>query len=262
MIPKIIHYCWFGEKELPQLTIKCIESWKKYFPGWEICLWNEKNAPLHLPYLQKAYEQKKWANLSNYTRLHALYYNGGIYFDTDVEVIKSFDFINNYDCFVGFESADNSNVLSVNNAIIGAKKEHPFVYECLGVIKQDYNGTEEAYLSSPVLTTNLLQKNGLNKYAEQDIYGVHIFTREVFYPYSWTDVFTFSSVKENTYAIHYWDISWKNSNVELKKLITQLQNIEDASKKKNDIIRSIFSGKLKFVQLAKINVKYLMNKIK
>ena len=90
-IPKIIHYCWFGNNPKPEIVYKCIESWKKYFPDYEIVEWNEKNYDVNKElYMQEAYSCKKWAFVSDYARFDVLYQYGGIYFDTDVEVLKKF----------------------------------------------------------------------------------------------------------------------------------------------------------------------------
>ena len=92
MIPKTIHYCWFGGNRLSKLALKCIESWKKFFPDFEIKEWNESNYDIRkIPYIAEAYAAKKFAFVSDYARFDVLYRHGGVYFDTDVEVIKSFD---------------------------------------------------------------------------------------------------------------------------------------------------------------------------
>ena len=92
MIPKVIHYCWFGGNPLPNIAVKCINSWKKYFPDYEIIEWNESNFDLFsCDYCREAYDAKKWAFVSDYARFKILYEHGGVYFDTDVEVIKSMD---------------------------------------------------------------------------------------------------------------------------------------------------------------------------
>lgn len=105
MIPRIIHYCWFGGNKLPELAIKCISSWKIYFPDYEIKEWNETNYDVHkIPYISQAYDAKKYAFVSDYARFDILYQYGGIYFDTDVEVIKPFDQILKSGGFMGLEA--------------------------------------------------------------------------------------------------------------------------------------------------------------
>ena len=104
-IPKVIHYCWFGRGKLPKLAKKCIKSWKKYLPDYKIIEWNEDNFDINSnQYVREAYEAKKYAFVSDYVRLYALYNYGGIYMDTDVEVIKSLDEFLIHEAFSGFES--------------------------------------------------------------------------------------------------------------------------------------------------------------
>ncbi|WP_022932671.1 glycosyltransferase family 32 protein [Treponema bryantii] len=105
MIPKIIHYCWFGGNSLPELAQKCIASWKVFLPDYEIKEWNENNYDVHkIPYISQAYNAKKYAFVSDYARFDILYQYGGIYFDTDVEVIKSLDKVLSEGAFAGLES--------------------------------------------------------------------------------------------------------------------------------------------------------------
>ena len=111
MIPKIIHYCWFGHNPLPELAKKCIASWKNYFPDYEIKEWNESNFDVNaIPYTEEAYKQKKYAFVSDYARFWILYHYGGLYFDTDVEVIKPMNEIIERGPFMGCENtAKNRN---------------------------------------------------------------------------------------------------------------------------------------------------------
>ena len=105
MIPKKIHYCWFGRNPLPPLALKCIASWKEYCPDYEIKEWNEDNFDLNCnAYVREAYEARKWAFITDYVRLYALVNEGGIYMDTDVEVLKPLDDLLCYDAVSGFES--------------------------------------------------------------------------------------------------------------------------------------------------------------
>ena len=105
MIPKIIHYCWFGGKELPELAKKCIASWKKYCPDYEIIRWDESNFDLEsCQYVKQAYQSKKYAFVTDYVRLYAMYTQGGVYMDTDVELTKNLDKFLDHQGFSGFES--------------------------------------------------------------------------------------------------------------------------------------------------------------
>lgn len=108
MIPKKIHYIWFGRNPLPELALKCIESWKKYCPDYEIIEWNEDNFDISKNlYAKQAYEAKKWAFVSDYARVKILYKYGGIYLDTDMEILKNIDKLINSQSFTGFEDCKN-----------------------------------------------------------------------------------------------------------------------------------------------------------
>ena len=103
---KYIHYCWFGDKPLPKLAKKCIKSWKKFLPDYEIIKWSEENIDLNeCPFLKEAYEQKKWAFVADYARTKAMYEMGGIYFDTDMEVIQPIDDLLKHNAFLGVEDS-------------------------------------------------------------------------------------------------------------------------------------------------------------
>lgn len=124
-IPKIIHCCWFGSDELPDQAKKCMDSWRSHLPDYEICVWNERNIDFsECPYAVEAFEQRKWAFLSDYIRLKVLSLQGGIYLDTDVEVLKSFDPLLLQPAFIGFESPT-----ALCTAVIGAEKESALIRE-------------------------------------------------------------------------------------------------------------------------------------
>lgn len=129
MIPKIIHYCWFGRQPKPEIVLKCIESWKKYCPDWEIIEWNESNFDVSKhPYMKEAYERKKWAFVSDVARLLIVYNYGGVYLDTDVELSASFDEkIVDIDAFFVFES----NRYIATGLGFGAKKHHQAVKQMI-----------------------------------------------------------------------------------------------------------------------------------
>jgi len=134
VIPKIIHYCWFGGNTLPKLAEKCIKSWKKYCKGYEIKEWNEQtfdiaSAPL---YVRQAYEAKKWAFVTDYVRLQVVYEHGGIYMDTDVELKKKLDELLNHSGYFGFEDG-----LHINTGLgFGGEKGLPILKELM----DDYDG--------------------------------------------------------------------------------------------------------------------------
>ena len=108
MIPKTIHYCWFGRGQMPPLAVKCIESWKKFLPDYSLKEWNEDNFDVSAnKYVRQAYENRKFAFVTDYVRLYALYTEGGVYMDTDVEVLGSYDNFLHHTAFSGFETDGN-----------------------------------------------------------------------------------------------------------------------------------------------------------
>jgi len=225
MIPKIIHYCWFGGNPLPELAQKCITSWKKYFPDYEIKEWNESSYNIHkIPYISEAYNAKKHAFVSDYARFDILYQYGGIYFDTDVEVIRSFDSILQNGGFMGFEGDEKVNAgLGIGcNASLGIVYQILQFYATLHFINIDgsYNlHTVVEYV------TKILNQNGLKAKNEiQKLDGLTIYPTDYFAPKSaLTGELT---ITKNTYSIHHYDASWipeKEKNYyKLKRKISRL----------------------------------------
>ncbi len=208
MIPKIIHYCWFGGKPFPPLAQKCIASWEKICPDYEIIEWNEKNydissAPL---YVKQAYEAGKWAFVTDYVRLKAVYEIGGIYLDTDVEIIKSFDDLLNYEGFAGFESDDFVALglgfgATQGNTTVKALMD---IYSEIAFLKEDKTPD---LTTAPILNTLVLKKLGLicnGKFQSIDDF--------VFLPTDFLcpkDLETGKIVfTENTYSVHHYCSSW------------------------------------------------------
>ena len=181
MIPKIIHYCWFGGKEKPQGVIDCIKSWKIYLPDYVIIEWNEDNFDIEssIPYVKEAYENKRWAFVSDYVRLKALYENGGIYFDTDIEVFRSFDNLLESRGFVCFESNDYLCTAVIafekgNNVL----KEYLDTYEKRVYVKEDgsFDNTTNVHEMTNILSKLGMQKNGKS----QKIDGIMIYPQYYF----------------------------------------------------------------------------------
>lgn len=206
MIPKIIHYCWFGRKPKPELVVKCITSWKKYCLDYEIIEWNEDNFDINYnDYVREAYESKKWAFVTDVARLKVLYDIGGIYMDTDVEVVKSLDSLLEYMAVSGFESAEY-----ISTGLIGAEKGNQMIYELL----RDYDGEHFVRADGSMnLTTNVIRiTNICRKYSlEQNnsIQTVNTFTvlpRDYLCPKDYdTNKLTLT---ENTLCIHHFNGSW------------------------------------------------------
>jgi len=175
-------------------------------PDYQIQEWNETNSPLDNPYCRAAYNGGLWSRLSNYIRLHALHTEGGIYLDTDVEVVKSFTPLLRHKCFLGFQQEEEL-VDWVNSAVLGAQPGHPFLQRCMELTGEVFAQTGE-FCRSPMVITRALKEIGLREYGQQEIQEVAIYPIEYFYPYPWFGSFSPDCVKENTYSIHYWEGSW------------------------------------------------------
>ncbi|EOP66403.1 glycosyltransferase family 32 protein [Bacillus cereus] len=217
-IPRIIHYCWFGGKEKPDIIKKCIDSWQIHLLGYEIREWNEDNFDINQNiYVREAYKAKKFAFVSDYVRVYALYNFGGIYLDTDVEMFKSFSDILHHDSFWGFEQENY-----IATSTIGAVKGNKFIkifldsYEEKNFIKEDGNYDD---LTNVAIVTEILKRMGLKINGEyQEIDGIGAFYPQTYFsPYDYINCRKF--ITENTYAMHYFYKSWLSPKVRLKSHI-------------------------------------------
>lgn len=216
MIPKKIHYCWFGGGEKPKLAKKCIASWKKNCPDYEILEWNEGNFDINKnEYTRMCYENRKFAFLTDYVRLLIIKEQGGIYFDTDVEVLTSFDDMLDNKAFFGFENAGY-----VNTGVgFGAEKENPLVIQMLAEYDELLDGTR-GVISCPVLNTNALKKCGLNLDGnKQNLRDGVVYPVDYFNPYD--DATGCIRKTENTHSIHWFAKSWMKKSTILKSKITK-----------------------------------------
>ena len=206
MIPKKIHYCWFGKKEMPKLAKKCIASWKKHCPDYEIICWNEDNFDINSNiYVKEAYENKKFAFVTDFVRLFVLYEYGGIYMDTDVEVIKNIDEFLGNNAFSGFESEN-----TVPTGIMASEPKLEIYKELLDYYNDRHFVQEngEFDLTSNVTTiTEIFTKKGLKKNNTlQTIEGFTFYPKEFFCP---IDYSTKNMNKtDKTYTIHWFAGSW------------------------------------------------------
>ncbi|CBK75173.1 Mannosyltransferase OCH1 and related enzymes [Butyrivibrio fibrisolvens 16/4] len=200
-IPKKIHYFWFGGAAKPNSVLRCIDSWKKFCPDFEIIEWNENNYDIHKhPFMEKAFNDKKWAFISDYARLDVLIQQGGIYLDTDVEVLKDLAPLCENQAFIGFENSQKVG----DGQGFGAVPDFPLFKEML----LDYDDLDE-YIESPKLRTKVLLDHGLRlDGSRQNIEGIEIYPVEFFCPKNWaTGKIT---VTDNTYSIHHFDASWQD----------------------------------------------------
>lgn len=215
MIPKIIHYCWFGRNPLPESAIKCINSWKKFFPDYEIKEWNEDNFDVNIiPYTAEAYEAKKYAFVSDYARFWILYHFGGLYFDTDVEVIKPFDDIVERGPFMGIEvdCPTPSIVPLVNPGLgLGAEAGMPFYKDVLDYYQPLHFLSSDGKTSTITVvkhTTAVLTASGMkNENSLQEVCGIWIYPREYFNPLN--DNTAVLSITDNTRSIHWYTKTWE-----------------------------------------------------
>jgi mannosyltransferase OCH1-like enzyme len=192
-------------------------------PEYEIKEWNETNSSLDSLYSQTAYAKKLWSKLSNLVRSQALYTEGGIYFDTDVEVIKNFSPLLHDKCFVGFQQEGEA-AAWVNNAVIGAEPRHPFLKRYVDLTEEAFEETGE-FLLSPVATTMILKEMGLRKYKLQVIKDVTLYPIEYFYPYPWFGKFAQDCIKDNTYCVHHWEGTWLKENAKILRPLRKMRKI-------------------------------------
>lgn len=206
MIPKKIHFFWFGGNELPESVKKCMDSWKKYCPDYEIIRWDESNYDYKKNrYMAEAYQSKKWSFVSDYARMDILYQYGGIYLDTDVELIKPLDNLLQYPAFMGFEGTYiNLGVGFGTRPGIREVKELMDTYESLRFINQDgsLNMKPITQYTNEYLETKGFVANG----KRQRVGNIEIFPQEFFSP---KDFYTREcKITPDTYSIHHFDSSW------------------------------------------------------
>lgn len=213
MIPKIIHYCWFGGSSLPESARKCIASWKTYFPDYEIREWNETNFDISCcAYVKEAYEAGKWAFVSDYARFWILYHHGGLYFDTDVEVIRSFNTVLSRGSFMGCEFLLNHDCsVGINPGLgMGAEPSMPLYNEILDFYNQIHFRKDNGELDKSTVvdnTTAIFVKHGwLSNNIEQTISDIIVYPTDYFCPMNYaTGVITLTN---HTLSIHHYTASW------------------------------------------------------
>ena len=207
MIPRIIHYCWFGRGPMPELALRCIDSWHKFMPDYQYKLWNEDNFDIEsVPYVKEAYESRKFAFVTDYVRLYALFTEGGIYMDTDVEVLKPYDDLLSLPGFTGYEGSKfmppvtGTMASEPGNAWV---KEQLEAYDSLHFIKPD--GTLDT-TTNTVRISEIMKKGGFVQNGKKQVYkDMHIFPGDYFCPRQTTGEYLLT---ENTYCDHHFMGSW------------------------------------------------------
>lgn len=211
MIPKKIHYFWVGGNPKPESVLFCIESWKRYCPDYEIIEWNESNYDFSKNrYMQQAYEAKKWGFVPDYARLDVIYQYGGIYLDTDVEAIRSFDSVLHNKAFFGFEKTTEKEHFVACGLGFGAEAGNTLVREMRDAYEEvafvQDNGKLNL-LPSPQYNTRVLLKHGLqNQDKDQILDDAVVYASDVLCPKMYCSSVT--NLTDRTLSIHHYDASW------------------------------------------------------
>lgn len=222
-IPKIIHCIWLGGK-MPDINEKYIKNWQKMCPEYEIKFWNEENFDFSsCQYAQEAYKAKKYAYVSDYIRTKVLDEYGGIYLDTDVEVVKNFDTLLNEDFFLSFE-----NEAYLEAAVIGTIPHHPFIKKMIEFYENahfvDKNGNLNT-IPNTILFTILMSKychlkqNNTEQILEYEGKKLHIYEMHAFAPKNYITKTT--TIKDYTYTIHHFDASWFNKKMKIREKLVR-----------------------------------------
>jgi hypothetical protein len=225
MIPKVIHYCWFGGNSLPDDAKKCLASWRKYFPNYEIREWNETNFNLNsCDYIKEAYQSKKWAFVSDYARFWILYNYGGLYFDTDVEVIKPMEDLVEKGPFMGEEAGlPNKRKSECNPGLglaaapgLGLYKEILDYYNTQHFLNPDGSINQETVVTR---VSSVLRRHGFKGDGSIEcVDGIYVYPPEYFCPMNYTTGKT--KITENTRSIHHYSATWHSG---LEELIIRIE---------------------------------------
>lgn len=206
MIPKVIHYCWFGNGKKSRLIKECIRSWKRRCPDWQLVEWNEDNFDVNSTlWTKQAYDAKKYAFVSDYVRLKALYEMGGVYLDTDVELFKSLNPFLEHEAFIGFE-----NKTSVATCVIGAQAQNHAIKNWLEWYQERaylVDGKPNTEPNVVFITEDLKAKGLVIDNTRQSIAGVEVYPQTWFCPQNIEG--ENRSRSKQTVSIHYFDSSWR-----------------------------------------------------
>lgn len=218
-IPKKIHYCWFGGSEMDKLSVRCLNSWQRFCPDYELVCWDERNSPLDAnAYVQQAYAAGKWAFVSDYVRVWALCRQGGIYLDTDVELLASLDSFLDNEAFMGFEAIDK-----VATCVLGCRAENVFFERLLAEYADrqfllsdgTFDETTNVELVTKLLIEFALQLNN----QKQQVAGVCIYPQDCFSP---KDLQTGKiNCTARTVAIHHFSASWMSKRQRFNTKVAQ-----------------------------------------
>ncbi len=235
MIPKIINYCWFGRNPLPNDVKQCISSWKTKCPDYQIIQWNEDNFDVNANHFtREAYKNRSWAFVSDYARLKIIYENGGIYLDTDVELLKNLDQLLDNDCYIGMQQSES---LCNTGLGFGAIRHSLVVKEMLDQYSGiDFDKNNLNLLACPYLNTKAISKFGdFSNSKITKLEQVTIFPPEFFDPYS-NEIL----LSDKTISVHHYSASWTKGTQRLKRQVAGIIGTRNAV-----IIRNFFKKTLK-----------------
>lgn len=228
MIPKKIHYCWFGGVPIPKEFEENIKTWRVYCPDYQLVCWNESNFDIEsVEYVKRAYQMKKFAFVSDYVRLHVLYHQGGIYLDTDVEILKPLDAFLSHRCFMGRDRQSKSEeAAEIGTGLIGAEKNYPWLQELLSFYLTEQvlapHGKIYQKTINWIMTADAFSRKKLriaNEIQELEE-GLTIYPTTYFSPMDYATRRVYKT--ENTYAIHKYAGSWTNKNKRNRSKIQKL----------------------------------------
>lgn len=231
MIPKVIHYCWFGGKPLPRDVEQCIRSWKKFCPDYEIKRWDESSFDVtQHPFCKAAYEAGAWAFVSDYARLKIIYEEGGIYLDTDVELIRSPDFLLENQ---GFLAVDQSGHYIASGLGFGAQKENSVIGSMLSIYDEvTFDNENRESIACPLLNTRAMERLGYSYSEEiQTLEGVAILPPPYCDPFAPGD--SQNLLCEKTVSIHHYSASWTSAPQRWKRKLVRLVGQDKINKIKN-----------------------------
>lgn len=195
MIPRVIHYCWFGNSQKSDAILRCIESWRRYCPGFEIKEWNETNFPVSdFPFAKKMYEERKWAFVADYARLWVLEREGGIYLDTDMLLVQNLSPLLNTECLLGEESPG-----IISAGMIAAVPHHAYIREC----RSHYDATFDQLVTIPRVLTKVYES-----YRPKE--ELTVCPPKTFYPFDSEHIKEYRGqhLGSDTYGVHLWHYSW------------------------------------------------------
>ncbi|MBM6821577.1 glycosyltransferase [Fusobacterium mortiferum] len=254
MIPKKIHYIWLGKNPYPNLMDICINSWREKLPDYEIIEWNEENLNFYEEikknrFLKECYERKLWAFLSDYFRIKVLYEHGGVYLDTDMQIVKNIDNLLLNKFFIGAESEG-----TISAGIIGVIPKHSLINKILKFYEQDI--WSEPIFTIPDIITRVVKRE-YEFQQKRDIIeidkGMIIYPPRYFYPYYFTENFKYSCIKEDTYGIHWWGKSWGQKKDLSKLYFLEFKHYRGVKKL---LVELLISMKLmKFVKQSKLLIE-------